>query len=77
MPILEEGPKSMFFQRDGGSALQFESSWIESYEDRNHQTQPQHLATSVCRLNVHHLISSSGGTQLTEISIIRTTKKKV
>jgi len=40
MPILEEGPKSMLFQQDGGSALHFESSWIESYEDRDHQTQP-------------------------------------
>jgi hypothetical protein len=30
MPILEEDPNSMLFQRDGGSALQFESSWIES-----------------------------------------------
>jgi hypothetical protein len=77
MPILEEGPNSMIFQRDGGSALQFESCWIESSEDRDHQTQPYHLAISVCRLKVHHLISTSSGTQLTEISIIRTTKKKV
>lgn len=76
MPILEEGHNSMLFQRDGGSALQFENSWIESSEDRDHQTQPHHLATSVRTRNVHHLISSSGGTQLTEISI-RTTKKKV
>jgi hypothetical protein len=75
MPIFEEGSTNKLYQQDEGSALQFVSSWIESSKDVDQQTQPYHLAT-LGRLNVYHLISSSGGTQLTEISI-RTRIKNV